>query len=145
MSSSPNSLEQSSGKNSSFPIRSKVQSHHTKPSTRHSPGSTDKSATQSRRSSNGSQGTSEVKLSLPTCEQTNLLLCQWHRTPQATEILGCSASYLKRLRETHGGFLEANKHYLQPLTTNGAIRWNVSLIQQELLKRSALSALGGAS
>ena len=33
------------------------------------------------------------------------------KTPQAADALGCSVSYLKRQRDTHGGFLGLGKHY----------------------------------
>ena len=53
----------------------------------------------------------------------------WVATTEASRLLGRSASFLKRLRDTHGGFLEAGKHYAMAPSSNAAITWNVSLIR----------------
>ena len=58
------------------------------------------------------------------------------KTPQAADALGCSVSYLKRQRDTHGGFLELGKHYHCKPSSNAAITWDVDLIRAEMNKRS---------
>lgn len=58
------------------------------------------------------------------------------KTPQAADALGCSISYLKRLRESHGGFLKLGKHYHCKPSSNAAITWDVELIRKELNRRS---------
>ncbi len=35
----------------------------------------------------------------------------WKPTPKAAEELGCSPQYLKKLRESHGGYLENGVHF----------------------------------
>ena len=58
------------------------------------------------------------------------------RTPDASEFLQVSESYLKRKRDTHGGYLENKKHYqYRGDSVNAAIIWDVELIQKELNKR----------
>ncbi|TCD56745.1 hypothetical protein CWE17_08755 [Synechococcus sp. BS56D] len=61
----------------------------------------------------------------------------WLPTTQAAQALGRSASFLKRLRDTHGGFLEAGRHYAMAPSSNAAITWNVSLIREALNKRAS--------
>ena len=63
------------------------------------------------------------------------------KTPQAADALGCSVSYLKRQRDTHGGFLELGKHYHRKPSSNAAITWDVDLIRAEMNKRSRRSLL----
>ena len=58
------------------------------------------------------------------------------KTPQAADALGCSVSYLKRQRDTHGGFLGLGKHYHRKPSSNAAITWDVDLIRAEMNKRS---------
>ena len=58
------------------------------------------------------------------------------KTPQAAAALGCSVSYLKRQRDTHGGFLELGKHYHRKPSINASITWDVDLICAEIIKRS---------
>jgi hypothetical protein len=59
----------------------------------------------------------------------------WLPTPAAALALGRSSSYLKRLRDSHGGFLEAGKHYAVAPSSNAAITWHVESIRQELNRR----------
>tara|TARA_Y100001970_G_C13570170_1_gene525796 strand:+ start:290 stop:514 length:225 start_codon:yes stop_codon:yes gene_type:complete len=57
-------------------------------------------------------------------------------TPQAAEFLCCSAQFLKKKRDTHGGYLENGKHYFyRGDSPNAAIAWNVELIAKEFHKR----------
>mgnify|MGYP003139348994 CR=1 FL=1 len=57
-------------------------------------------------------------------------------TPEAAKVLCCSAQFLKRKRDTHGGYLEQGKHYrYRGDSVNSAILWDVDLIQKELHKR----------
>ena len=60
------------------------------------------------------------------------------RTPDAARYLQVSESHLKRLRDTHGGFLVARDHYLPGASSNAAIRWDVDAIQTELIKRGRM-------
>ena len=59
----------------------------------------------------------------------------WLTTPKAAEALGRSGSYLKRLRETHGGFLEAGIHYSLAPSHNAPITWNVPLVRAAINQR----------
>ena len=58
------------------------------------------------------------------------------KTPLAAEALGCSDKYLKRLRESHGGFLKQGVHYFCKPSSNAPITWDVDLIREEFDKRS---------
>ena len=60
------------------------------------------------------------------------------RTPDAAKHLQVSQSYLKRLRDSHGGFLVGGEHYLLGASSNASIRWDVDLIQKELHKRGRI-------
>ena len=60
------------------------------------------------------------------------------RTPDAAQHLQVSQSYLKRLRDTHGGFLVGGEHYFLGASSNASIRWDVSSIQRELHKRGRI-------
>ena len=59
----------------------------------------------------------------------------WLPTPAAALALGRSTSYLKRLRDSHGGFLESGRHYYVAPSINAAITWNVDAIRSELNRR----------
>jgi len=59
----------------------------------------------------------------------------WLPTRAAAAYLGRSPDYLKRLRDSHGGFLEAGIHYCVAPSTNASICWNVKLIIHELHRR----------
>lgn len=59
----------------------------------------------------------------------------WLPTPAAALALGRSTSYLKRLRDSHGGFLESGRHYAVAPSSNAAITWNVDAIRSELNRR----------
>ena len=59
----------------------------------------------------------------------------WLPTPAAALALGRSTSYIKRLRDTHGGFLESGKHYCVAPSCNAPITWDVELVRQELNRR----------
>ena len=69
----------------------------------------------------------------------------WLRTPAAARSLGRSESYLKRLRDTHGGFLESGRHYMNGTSRNASIVWNIPLIRKDLLKRAVSHALPRAN
>ena len=60
------------------------------------------------------------------------------RTPDAARALGRSPQYLKRLRDSHGGFLVLGTHYCQAPSRNAAITWDVEAISKELCKRSVM-------
>ena len=60
------------------------------------------------------------------------------RPPDAAQHLKVSQSYLKRLRDTHGGFLVGGEHYFLGASSNASIRWDVLAIQRELHKRGRI-------
>ena len=60
------------------------------------------------------------------------------RTPDAAQHLQVSQSYLKHLRDTHGGFLVGGEHYFLGASSNASIRWDVLAIQRELHKRGRI-------
>ena len=60
------------------------------------------------------------------------------RTPDAAQHLQVSQSYLKRLRDTHGGFLVGGEHYFLGASSDASIRWDVLAIQRELHKRGRI-------
>ena len=60
------------------------------------------------------------------------------RTPDAAQHLQVAQSYLKRLRDTHGGFLVGGEHYFLGASPNASIRWDVLAIQRELHKRGRI-------
>ena len=60
------------------------------------------------------------------------------RTPDAAQHLQVSQSYLKSLRDTHGGFLVGREHYFLGASSNASIRWDVDRIQKELHKRGRI-------
>ena len=60
------------------------------------------------------------------------------RTPDAAQHLQVSQSYLKRLRDTHGGFLVGGEHYFLGASSNASIRWDIHAIQRELHKRGRI-------
>ena len=60
------------------------------------------------------------------------------RTPDAAQHLQVSQSYLKRLRDTHGGFLVGGEHYFLGASSNASIRWDVLAIHRELHKRGRI-------
>ena len=60
------------------------------------------------------------------------------RTPDAAQHLQVSQSYLKSLRDTHGGFLVGGEHYFLGASSNASIRWDVLAIQRELHKRGRI-------
>ena len=59
----------------------------------------------------------------------------WLPTRDAALALGRSTSYLKRLRDSHGGWLESGVHYAIAPSSNASITWNVPLIRDALNKR----------
>ena len=67
------------------------------------------------------------------------------RTPDAAEFLQVSESYLKRKRDTHGGFLVAGEHYFLGESSNASIRWRVDRIQDLLHKRGQLARMNTAT
>ena len=60
------------------------------------------------------------------------------RTPDAAKYLQVSESYLKRLRDTHGGFLVGGEHYFLGASSNSSIRWDCDAIRHELHKRGCI-------
>ena len=60
------------------------------------------------------------------------------RTPDAAKHLQVSQSYLKRLSDSHGGFLVGGEHYFLGASSNASIRWDVDLIHKELHKRGRI-------
>ena len=58
-----------------------------------------------------------------------------HRTPEASRMLGVSDATLKRMRDSHGGYLILGKHYFLLPSRNAAIRWDVEAIEKEFSKR----------
>ena len=64
------------------------------------------------------------------------------RTPDAAKHLQVSQSYLKRLRDSPGGFLVGGEHYFLGESSNASIRWDVDLIQKELHKRGRIQREG---
>jgi hypothetical protein len=66
----------------------------------------------------------------------------WLPTRDAATALGRSTTYLKRLRDTHGGWLEAGTHYAVAPSSNASITWNVPLIRNDLNKRGMLRRQG---
>ena len=57
-------------------------------------------------------------------------------TPEAARDLGCSTQFLKRKRDSHGGFLEKGKHYFyRGDSVNAAILWDIELVRDELHAR----------
>ena len=67
------------------------------------------------------------------------------RTPDAAEFLQVSESYLKRKRDTHGGFLVAGEYYFLGESSNASIRWRVDRIQEVLHKRGQLRQMSTAA
>ena len=59
----------------------------------------------------------------------------WLPTRDAAIALGRSTSYLKRLRDSHGGFLQSGKHYATAPSVNATICWNVPEIRDALNRR----------
>jgi hypothetical protein len=59
----------------------------------------------------------------------------WLPTRDAALALGRSTTYLKRLRDTHGGWLESGVHYAVAPSSNASITWNVPLIRDALNRR----------
>ena len=53
---------------------------------------------------------------------------RWFPTKEAKEILGVSDQYLKKNRDTHGGFLEEEVHYRFGPNSNSPIYWAVDEI-----------------
>ena len=63
------------------------------------------------------------------------------RTPDAARHLQVSGSFLKRKRDTHGGFLVGGEHYFLGASTNASIRWDVDAIAREFHKRGQLARM----
>ena len=56
-------------------------------------------------------------------------------TTATAAALGRSPDYLKRLRESHGGFLEHQVHYWLGHSPNAPITWNVEAVREAIAKR----------
>jgi len=70
------------------------------------------------------------------------LTTDWLPTRDAALALGRSTTYLKRLRDTHGGWLESGVHYAIAPSCNASITWNVPLIRDALNKRGMAMRTG---
>jgi len=70
---------------------------------------------------------------------------QWLRTPAAAVALDCSQNYLKRLRDTHGGFLVGGEHYILGPSHSAAILWDVDAIRAAFHYRGMLRQRGEAA
>ena len=68
-------------------------------------------------------------------------MTDWLRTTDAAQALAKSPDWLKRARDSHGGFLEAGRHYINGTSRNASIVWNIPLIRKDLLKRAVQHAL----
>jgi hypothetical protein len=67
------------------------------------------------------------------------------RTPDAAKYLQISESFLKRKRDTHGGFLVGGEHYFLGASSNASIRWDVDAIAREFHKRGQLARMNTAT
>ena len=67
------------------------------------------------------------------------------RTPDAAKYLQISESFLKRKRDTHGGFLIGGEHYFLGASSNASIRWDVDAITREFHKRGQLARMNTAT
>tara|TARA_Y100000739_G_C20430377_1_gene383113 strand:+ start:490 stop:735 length:246 start_codon:yes stop_codon:yes gene_type:complete len=67
------------------------------------------------------------------------------RTPDAAKYLQISESFLKRKRDTHGGFLVGGEHYFLGASSNASIRWDVDAITREFHKRGQLARMNTAT
>ena len=67
------------------------------------------------------------------------------RTPDAAKYLQISESFLKRKRDTHGGFLVGGEHYFLGASSNVSIRWDVDAIAREFHKRGQLARMNTAT
>ena len=56
-------------------------------------------------------------------------------TTATAAALGRSPDYLKRLRESCGGFLEPQVHYWLGHSPNAPITWNVEAVREAIAKR----------
>jgi len=70
---------------------------------------------------------------------------QWLRTPAAAIALDCSQNYLKRCRDTHGGFLVGGEHYILGPSHSAAILWDVDAIRAAFHYRGMLRQRGEAA
>ena len=70
---------------------------------------------------------------------------QWHRTPTAAMVLGCSQNHLKRCRDSHGGFLVGGEHYILGSSHSASILWNVDAIRAIFHHRGLLRQRGEAA
>ena len=67
------------------------------------------------------------------------------RTPDAARHLQVSESFLKRKRDTHGGFLVGGEHYFLGASSNASITWDVDRIEQLLHQRGQLRQMSAAA
>ena len=67
------------------------------------------------------------------------------RTPDAAKYLQISESFLKRKRDTHGGFLVGGEHYFLGASSNASIRWDVDAIAREFHMRGQLARMNTAT
>ena len=67
------------------------------------------------------------------------------RTPDAAKYLQISESFLKRKRDTHGGFLVGGEHYFLGASSNASIRWDVDAITRKFHKRGQLARMNTAT
>ena len=57
-------------------------------------------------------------------------------TRAAAAALGRSPDYLKRLRDSHGGFLVHGTHYWVGHSSNAPITWDIDAVREAIAKRS---------
>ena len=67
------------------------------------------------------------------------------RTPDAARYLQVSESFLKRKRDTHGGFLVGGEHYFLGASSNASIRRYVDAMPGEFHKRGQLARMNNAA
>lgn len=63
----------------------------------------------------------------------------WLRTPEAVVALGVSADFLKRNRDSHGGFFREGRDYVLGASLNASIRWNIDECRQRIHQQGRLA------
>ena len=64
---------------------------------------------------------------------------RWLKTADAAYCLGISQGYLKRCRDSHGGPLRAETHYILGPSKTSPIRWNIELVKKEFHYRGKIA------
>lgn len=68
----------------------------------------------------------------------------WLRKPDAALALACSQNHLKRLRDTHGGFLVEGEDYCPGTSRTAPITWNIDRIRAAFVYRGRQVRKAGA-